>query len=80
MLRDIQTNSKAPVSKSNSRQASFIGEQPRKLADRNGKSFHKKSEHYASLHDIDDLSRSRHIYHRAASKNMTREILRSSQV
>lgn len=73
MMRDIN-----PIVKSHGKQHSHVGEQPRKLVDRKSKisSKHKK---LSEFHDMDDLSRDRHIYHRAATKNITREILRSSQ-
>ena len=82
MMRDINPSGTSPDSKlSSTKHQAFIGEQPKKLCDRNGKSFtkHKKTYSSSALHDMDDLSRGRHIYHRAATKNVTREILRTSQ-
>ncbi|HEY8940695.1 MAG TPA: hypothetical protein VIM59_10915 [Cellvibrio sp.] len=81
MLRDVNTSGKNPGGKSHSKHHSFIGEQPRKLADRSGKSSarNKKYHSYSALQDMDDLSRGRHIYHRAATKNITREMLRTNQ-
>ncbi len=80
MLRDVNPNGKSTSGKPQSQHHSFIGEQPRKLPDRSGKSFtkRKKSRSYSSL-DMDDLSRDRHIYHRAETKNITREMLRTGQ-
>ena len=77
MMRDHN-----PIGKSSSKHHSFIGEQPRKLADKSSKSSarHKKSHNYSDVHDSDDLSRGRHIYDRAAIKNVTREMLRTSQL
>lgn len=69
MMRDVNPSGKFQ---------SFIGEQPRKLA---GKSLakHKKIHSHSALLDADDFSRGRDTYHRAASKNIAREILLSGQ-
>lgn len=73
MMRDIN-----PSGKSNTKHQPFAGEQPRKVVDRYSKSItRQKKSHDFFAQESDDMNRHRHIYHRAANKNITREMLRS---
>lgn len=74
MMRDVN-----PASKSHSKPHHFVGEQPRKACDKSSKYFSKKSHAYKPMFDADDSSRDRHSYHRASTKNITRELLQASQ-
>jgi hypothetical protein len=74
MMRDVN-----PTAKTHGKPHSFVGEQPRKFHDKGSKFSKHKHADNSSFQDMDNISRDRHIYHRAASKNMTREILRSNQ-